>query len=66
MSGSINFSQRIPCDLEMSNLGNLSDMEIYLSMVESFNLTYLVSDDTNLTHIQTVLEENFLWPPDMR
>ena len=50
----------------MSNMGNLSDMEIYLSMVESFNLTYLVSDDTNLTHIQTVLEENFLWPPDMR
>ena len=63
MSGSIIFSQDFPQDLEMINI---SDTKYYLRMVDSFNLSDLIRDDTNLTHIQTVLEENFLWPPDMR
>ena len=63
MSGSIIFSQDFPQDLEMINI---SDTKIYLRMVDSLNLSDLVRDDTNLTHIQTVLEENFRWPPDMR
>ena len=63
MSGSISFSEDFPQDLEMINI---SDTQIYLRMVDGFNLSHLINDDTNLTHIRTVLEENFFWPPDMR
>lgn len=45
---------------------NISDTQIYLRMVDGFNLSHLINDDTNITHIRTVLEENFFWPPDMR
>ena len=45
---------------------NVSDTQIYLRMVDGFNLSHLIRDDKNLSHIQTVLENNFVWPPDMR
>lgn len=63
MSGSISFSQDFQKYLDMINV---SDTQIYLRMVDGFNLSHLIRDDKNLSHIQTVLENNFVWPPDMR
>ena len=39
---------------------------LYLNMVEKLNLTHLIKDEDNVSHIHTILKENFPWPPDMR
>ena len=39
---------------------------LYINMVKKLNLTHLIEDEENVSHIHDVLKENFPWPPDMR
>ena len=41
-------------------------LELILSMISEYNLTHLVEDDRNYTHLHNILESNFPWPLDMR
>ena len=50
----------------MTNLSGAVRSSFYLNMIEKFNLTHLIEDEDNITHVQSVLEENFPWPPDMK
>ena len=41
-------------------------LETYLNIVAKYNLSHLVQDPANLSHVTRVLEDNWHWPPDMR
>ena len=38
----------------------------YLPMFDELNLTHLITDLDNSTNLRSILEDNFIWPPDMR
>ena len=38
----------------------------YLQIFDELNLTHLITDLDNTTELHSILEDNFIWPPDMR
>ena len=50
------------------NISSESDslMMSYLSILDELNLTHLLTELDNSTDLQSILRENFIWPPDMR
>ena len=38
----------------------------YLTMFDELNLTHLIAGLDNSTDLRSILEDNFIWPPDMR
>ena len=51
----------------MNNSNSSYDrLELILSMIYEYNLSHLVEDDKNYSHLHNILESNFPWPLDMR
>ena len=52
-------------------MNNMTDplISFYLQMFDKLNLTHLIAefnDTDNSTVLKTILEDNFIWPADMR
>ena len=40
-------------------------MRFYLAMINKWNLSHLVEPGLNTSELAGILEQNFIWPPDM-
>ena len=52
-------------------MNNTTDplMSYYLQMIEEFNISHLIIEANytdNSTALKTILQDNFIWPTDMR
>ena len=66
--GILYFSLLCFIEMKMNLSSSESDPAVmsYLSMFAELNLSHLITELDNTTDLRSILEDNFIWPPDMR